>query len=79
MRLLLQSIWGLTFHLQLDRLRIRIEARDEAPANEQLVGGTWLLIKVKDVNDNRPTISVNFIGLSDGHTGRFCKANYIHR
>ena len=46
-----------------------VEARDSSLTNQR-VGRAWLLISVEDVNDNAPTIDVNYIFTSDGDTGK---------
>lgn len=43
-----------------DGSRVLIEARDMDPEKSR-IGKTWLLLNVEDVNDNDPTISVNYI------------------
>ncbi|XP_078489078.1 protocadherin alpha-4-like [Ciona intestinalis] len=48
-------------------LRVLIEARDSTPTNQR-IGRTWLVIRVDDVNDNIPVISVNYILTSEENT-----------
>ncbi|XP_039252765.2 protocadherin alpha-4-like [Styela clava] len=48
-------------------LRVLIEARDSDPENPK-TGETWLTINVKDINDNSPVITADYISQSDEDT-----------